>query len=48
VTLYGETVKVLGMTCVKGRVEGERAGALWYLSGFVFLMLILMYGLLVI
>lgn len=36
------------MTSMKGRVEGEGAGALWYLSGFVCLMLILMYGLLVI
>jgi len=33
--LYGETVKVLGMTGVKGRVVGEGAGAMWYLSGYV-------------
>jgi len=29
-------VKVLGMTGMKGRVEGEGVGALWYLSGYVF------------
>jgi hypothetical protein len=47
-TLFGETVKVLGMTGMKGRVEGEGSCALWYLSVYVCLMLILMFGLLVI